>query len=53
MATSMTLAAGDQVRNLLSKWDDPEEPLAPLSDHQLKVLDQLETLSSGNKVEKV
>ncbi|OQR75864.1 conserved oligomeric Golgi complex subunit 3-like [Tropilaelaps mercedesae] len=52
MAASVTLAAGDQVRNLLSKWDDPEKPLAPLTERQLTLLDQLETLAGGTTGEK-
>lgn len=51
MASSTVV--GDEVRNFVTKWDDPEEPLAPLSELQLKLLDELDTLIGTDSAAKV
>lgn len=52
MAAPVALA-GDQVRSLLAKWDDADEPLAPISDIQNELLERFEALPGISSEEKV
>lgn len=52
MAAPVALA-GDQVRSLLAKWDDVDEPLAPISDIQNELLEKFEALPQVPTEEKV